>query len=534
MKKIDFKNKKVVLISIAVLIIVICVSIFFIKSKKTANAEPQIQRNTLTTTAELGEINNTITASGTIEIKETSSYYSETESKISDIFFEVGDDVKKGDVILTYDTSDLQQQINELKVSIENNTISLNALTDGLSELEDMSYKESITSAEKSLATANQTYNEKVSSLDTQKDKVATAERNVATAKADMENYKVLYESGVESQSTYNGYVNTYNDKVADLNSAKRDLENLNKEINNAQSDVHYAKTTLDNANKKYEIAKNPLNDSSTKNSYQQQLNTINLQKENLAELESELSNISTGVIAPNDGTILTINGSKNSSVSEGAELFTYTNYNNLVVTSSVSQYEIADVYLGQKVNMYTDDDVEKIYTGEIIEIGNEATEETINNGTVMVVPISISVDATSDVLKPGYDINAEILIDDLKYIIVVPTTSVITTKDGSFVFVVENGALKRTQVETGATDDSNIQVTGVEAGTEILTTGSPMYRDGMTIEELQAQAQNSSDSSKNQMQGGMPGGMQGGGMPSGGGMPQGGGGMPSGGQGGK
>ncbi len=536
MNKVNLKSKKVFIPTLCVIVVAIGLGVYFSESKKVNSTPQSFSRgNKLTTKATIGNINSSITASGAIEIKEAKTYYSETGSKIDEIFFDSGDDIKVGDIILTYDTKELVQSINELKVSIDNDTITLNALINGPSETEEMSLKDSITSAEKSLASASSTYNEKLASLETQKDKVALAETNVASANREMESYKKLYDAGAESLTTYNNYVKAYNEKLNDLNSAKRELANSTSIIDSAKKDIEYANISLQNANKKYELAKNPLTDTNTKNTYTQQLNNIELQKQKLQDLQDEYDNIKDGVKASQDGTIITMNGSNNGSIAEGSALFTYTNYNNLVVTSTVSQYEVADVFIGQKVKMYTDNDTKKIYSGEIIEIGNEATEASINNGTVKVVPITISIDASSKDLKPGYEINAEVLITDLQNIIILPVSSVVTTKEGTFVFVVENSAIKRTPVETGETDDSFIEVKNITEGTEVISVASPMFKDGMTLEEIQAQSEASTgNSGKTPTQGGGMQGVRTGGTatfqmqaPAGGSMPSGG--MPSG-----
>ncbi len=423
-----------------------------------------------------------------------------------------------------------QSKKNTKEIEIENATLSLESTVAPLSESEEISYQENITSAEKSVTSAESSYNELLSSLEEKTESVEKAQKDVETAKTNMENYKILYEAGAESKQTYENYVTEYENQLSTLNSANRELTKINEDIESAKEDIEYAKWQLENTKTKYQIAQNPLSDSNTSASYQQQQNSLELSKIELAELKEDLNSIEYQVVAPADGTILDLSATENASVEEGNALYTYTDYSTLVVETTVSQYEIGDVYIGQSANMYTDDDVSKIYTGQIIEIGNEAQSATINNGTVDVVPVTISIDSDgniNDILKVGFSINVDIMTNDVYDVITVPSTSVITTKDGDFVFVVENDTLKKTQVEAGATDGSYTEVTGISEGTEVLITGSQTYEDGMSLDDIQTTTESSSSSSDDAMSG-MPGGdmqMQGGGMQGGGGAPSGGGG---------
>ncbi len=511
--------KKKLIISAILVVLLVIVAIVMYKVTVGNKSEQTMgqgfdQKNHLVTEVATTDIVSSITASGTIEINETNTFYSPSEVPIGEVYIEVGDTVKAGDLILTYDTKDtikeLNKSINEKQIDIENSTISLNQIVAPLTDSEKISYEETITSKERAVTSATRTYDDKVSTLDDEK-------KEVDDAKINMDNYKKLYDDGLESYNTYDSYVKAYDSAVSNLNT-------LNKDITEAKASINDANVDLANAKKKYEIAKNPLSDASTKADYTQQSNNLSLKKTELAELQQELSEVVDEVRADKDGTILTLEASKNGSVEEGLPLYTYTDYNNLVVSSTVSQYDLSKVKIGQKVEMYTDDAVDKIYYGEIIEIGNEAEETTVNNSTVDVVPVLISIN-NDDAIKVGFSINVDIMISDSKGVLAVPTTSVITDKDGTFVFLVENEALKKQIVTTGASDESMTEISGLTEGQQVLTTASQTYKDGMTLIEI-TEAQSSDTSQNNQIQMGMPGGMgamQGGGMPpSGGGMPSG------------
>ncbi|MFV0502986.1 MAG: efflux RND transporter periplasmic adaptor subunit, partial [Lachnospirales bacterium] len=136
---------------------------------------------------------------------------------------------------------------------------------------------------------------------------------------------------------------------------------------------------------------------------------------------------------------------------------------------------------------MYTDDNENRIYEGEVIEIGNEAEEANINNGTIDVIPIKISInDDDTSLLRSGFSINIDIIVANESNVTAVPTTSIITDNTGSYVFVVENEVLVKTPVATGVSNDSMTEVSGINEGVEVVTTGSILYTDGMSVNDIQ------------------------------------------------
>ncbi|MFV0520141.1 MAG: HlyD family secretion protein, partial [Lachnospirales bacterium] len=348
-------KKKIVIPIVAALCIVTAGGIYIKASQTETQVEIPMERTiSLTTTATKGDISSSITASGTVGISSTNTQYSGSASTIAEVYFEVGDTVKKGDVILKYDTDEtiksLEKSIRETQISIENAQNNLTDLVAPLSTSEEISYEENITSKEKSIVTAQENYDNLVNSKDDQYTAIENAKKEMEKAQKEMENYKALYEAGSESAQTYNNYVTTYENAVQSYESSQKALTTLENEILSAEKEITAAEQSLSNTKTLYEIAQDPLSDSSVQSQYKQQENSLELLNLELQELQDELANMLYEVVAEEDGTILTLNATKNGSVQEGNALFTYTDYNKLVVTSSVSQYEIADVYEGQNV----------------------------------------------------------------------------------------------------------------------------------------------------------------------------------------
>ena len=106
------KKKKIrrrILIAAAALVVV-----YMVVSSALAGSAPM---PVTTVTAAKGEIEETISTSGTVTTGNVKTYFSDVNIKVGDVKVSAGDVVKSGDVLLTYDADDLnlQKQLAELK-----------------------------------------------------------------------------------------------------------------------------------------------------------------------------------------------------------------------------------------------------------------------------------------------------------------------------------------------------------------------------------------------------------------------------------
>ncbi len=210
--------KKKIIIPVAILIFTGAIGsgIYYSQPSSTPVGGTFAMANTqrLTTQVTKGDITSSITASGSVETSDTYTYYSETTSPIDEVLVNVGDTVKAGDVILTYDTEttikELNSSIKQLELDIQNATLELNSMTEPLSATEEFNYKDSIYSKEKSIISAQNSYEDKLEEYATKEDSVQEATADIETAKQTMEYQEKLYELGTVSLDVYNSYVTEY------------------------------------------------------------------------------------------------------------------------------------------------------------------------------------------------------------------------------------------------------------------------------------------------------------------------------------
>ena len=234
--------------------------------------------------------------------------------------------------------------------------------------------------------------------------------------------------------------------------------------------------------------AKDPLSDEATKIKYDQQVLTNKGLEDSLSDLEEDLNDLVQYATTPVDGKVTEIPVDENSLVVDNTIMVKIANLNNLIVNANIEEYDAPQVKLGQTVTMTSDGLDGKTYTGKVTKISTSASDTSTNSGTETVVPIEISVDNPDGVLKPGFNLDLEIMVVDKNDVLTVSTNAV--AKDGKentqYVYKVENDKLVKTTVETGDEGDSTVEITsGLKEGDQIIFSNSEDIKDGMTLEEF-------------------------------------------------
>jgi len=118
-------NKKKWMFGIIALIVIVGVGSFLIAGKKPSQSEviPEIEY-TLTEQT----LVQSLFADGTVEAEQEQSVFSEVSGTIKSVNVKVGDTVKKGDVLMTLDTSKLMQSLQQAKYQLMVDQDALNDL----------------------------------------------------------------------------------------------------------------------------------------------------------------------------------------------------------------------------------------------------------------------------------------------------------------------------------------------------------------------------------------------------------------------
>lgn len=143
-------------------------------------------------------------------------------------------------------------------------------------------------------------------------------------------------------------------------------------------------------------------------------------------------------ILSPINGTVIkkyykagdTINNNNANTI-----LMTVADMTKMVFTIDVDELDVAKVALGQKVNITADAIPDTNFSGEITSVAMVGNSQ---NG-VTTYPVQVTIKAPGQ-LKPGMNVNAQILVESKKDVLYLPIAAVTKVGDKTFVYVKDEG----------------------------------------------------------------------------------------------
>lgn len=507
------KHKKLTALLLVVLIAAVLVLRAVLGGKKAAGSTYQFVR---TSTLQKTSLTDSVSVNGTVKsgyeasvtVADSAKLY-----KVSEVKVAVGDTVKKGDVIATLDTSDLEKQIESAEESYgdtlksaqtsydratadletstvqhENSLIDLQAKIDQADQnLQDA--KDALTKAQENERKAQSTYtaalnaaadaqNQAISAVnsaiaaynadpsDANKDAMNAANDNLKSAQ---EAYQSAQASLTDAQNSCSapslglyGFTSiqtaltqadsTKTQAESALDSAKNAVDTANTQISTCEQQVKAAHDSYDQE-KNYS---NLLNKSQNVEDSATKLEQAQRTPDNLETLRSTLEDCT--LTATMDGTITALDATVGSVCS--GTVATIQNTDALVVDVTIPA-----------------NSVPKLSTGMTCHITSDATGDAVINGTLTQIdPVAndkgsfgakVVVNGDADGLLIGISAKVEIVISEKDNVFIVPRDAVGTADDGSSYVLRKTGGegvdmtFEQVTVTTGDTNDFYVEITG-------------------------------------------------------------------------
>lgn len=396
-----------------------------------------------------GSLTESIDVVGTLEAQPSIVLLWQSGGIVSPISIQIGDQLKKDDVLMALDASSLSASI-------------LQAQTDLLTARAEL---DSITSANVNLYTAMQTLSDAEYTLrqyDTNRnywnvnnsswDGIETARANYYAAKEveyQKENaYKTLANSDDEDVKT--SAHTAYKEAIKDREETLRQLNNLLGTFYTYSADTDFI--LYDQAAAAVEAARIDYN------RYFDQTDEIAAAEANVQALENTINQ--SRIIAPFDGTVTDISAVNGEMVSSGDTAVRIDNLNNLVVKVSVSEVDINKIKIGQSAIVTFDALPESEYAGEVIYISDAGSDDS----GVVEFGVTVKVLNADYQVKPGFTAVASIITSDIENALLVPNSAIISRNGSSAVMRVDsNGSTMAVAVETGASSDTYTEIVSGE-----------------------------------------------------------------------
>lgn len=403
------------IIGIAIIVIIVAGVGIFIK-----NLNKSVEVNT--STVFMGDIAEYVEELGTVMVKNHVNIYSPMGGRVSEVFVDIGDDVKEGDVLIRLDGEQLSRQIAELDAQ---RTAILAQYNEAKKPLDDKTIEKlklDITEIEKRIKTAEETVNDK----------------------------KVLVEAGAISNEEYEMAVRNLETENSNLAKLKLDLELLSKPVS---------------ANI---IAQ-----------YEAQLKQLDIKREDLVKTGEDFT-----ITASIDGKVLQKSVEKGSYLQPGVFIMEIGNVEDLYIESDILVGDIANVKEGNEVRISNKDIGLIDLEGVVKKIHPYAFSKVSDLGVEQKrVKVDIEMKNVAVELRPGYVIDIKIITDSKKDVLLIPENAVFKMNDGQFVFVDENDKAILKEIKTGIESQRLIEVnSGLNKGEVVILSPDENIEEGTKI----------------------------------------------------
>ena len=409
------KRKKRIIAGVAAVVIVG----FAVSRMLTPAALPMVSVRS----AQVGNIEQSVDASGTVTTEESKTYFSPVGAKISECKVQAGDAVAAGDVMLVYDAQDLEERQKEAELQNDE---------------------------------AKYTYENTVGKSNKDASEYSRSSHDVEILEQQVEDWK----AEVHALKQY----------ITDMGCFLREAQNEGHE-----NDVEEYQNKIDQANNTLMVKEEELADFQSnlseqkgiKNSTEDSMLTASGKKQieatkDLAALKASqvtdaVAQVTDGLKAEFNGVVTDVKAVNGGTVEENGELLTVESTENVCVKVSLNKSDLEKVKEGQKAAITI---VGKPYEGTVTRISRSATK---NEKGAALVTAEIHIDNPDQDLYLGVDGKVTIQGNKAENVVTVPIEAVNIGKDGSFVYIVdENGMIEKRIITTGL---SSAEATEVKEG---------------------------------------------------------------------
>ena len=211
----------------------------------------------------------------------------------------------------------------------------------------------------------------------------------------------------------------------------------------------------------------------------------------NVNKAQAQLN--ATTVTSANDGTVVEVNRDVSKSTTGANQTLVHiVNNGNLQVKGELSEYNLANLSVGQEVTMTSKVYPDKKWTGKISYISNypkdnQNTAAASAGNASSGAKYPYTVDITSEIgdLKQGFSINIE--VKNKTRGILVPVSSIVSESNKSYIWTIEKGTAKKVQVTLGNADAKHQEISsGLTKDSKVITNPTDSLKDVQEVKSYE------------------------------------------------
>ena len=470
-----FKRHKKLTIFLVIVLLIIAFVVNFLGRTAAASAALTYQY-VRTTTLQKTSLTDSVSVNGTVASGSTASVTASDSvktHKVTSVNVAVGDTVKKGDVIATLDTTDVEKQIENAQESYSdsveeaqtnyNNSVAdqatnLAQLQDDLNKaqedydtlgLERYSSMQDSSMADKT----NREIVEYYYGLYTEK--IAQLENTVANLQIQLTNAQ--RDGNADQQQSIQGQLEDYQSQLS-VAKGQCNIPELNLHgfdaISQCYNQIEQYREALEKAQQTYDNA--VTTNARSVDSAETKLEQASRTSDTLTDLQTTLENCT--LTATMDGTITELNATVGSVCS--GTVATIQDVSDLTVEVTIPASSVGKLSTGMQCNITSDATGDTVVTGTLTRIDPVANSEGTFGATV-------TVNGADSGLLIGISAQVEIVVNQKENVFTVPRDAVGTHEDGSTYVLRKTGGegvdmtFEEVTVTTGDSNDYYIEISG-------------------------------------------------------------------------
>jgi HlyD family secretion protein len=480
------KRRWIIWTSLALVVVIVFVVVVVNKAKKTLEAMmPAYQQEQ----ASIGDLSLTVYGSGSLAPTDSINVPAPMSGTVAEWYFDMGDEVKEGDILGVMDTDRydeevdaLKDKIDELETAIENYQVEQDASI-AYSPIEGV-VKEVYVQPGSDVSRVNQVYG---CYMVIAPDETMTVSFTPSGGYArdvgdyvrivsdgyDAVNGKVVSVAGATSTAEVAAYIPSGTSVTIEDISGKEEIGSGTLVAKNAVTITGQNEIAAVNVQSGQRVAKGQQllkYDSAVTGSIEDKKDDLADAKEELSELEDA----SPEIVATADGVLTAVNDTELVKDLTAAQISPLDAMDLIV---AIDELDIGKIQVGQSADISIDALPDESYTGSVSRISQVGQAM----GGVTTYDVTLTIQETGG-LRIGMNASAEILVDKREGVVILPLEAIKYQGDRPYVLLADDSARAGDNEAQGANAD---------------VTGGKNFAD-MTDEERQAMVQNMTDSLAN------------------------------------
>ena len=214
-----------------------------------------------------------------------------------------------------------------------------------------------------------------------------------------------------------------------------------------------------------------------------------------VAQLEKAQAQLDAAtVLSTVEGTVVEVNRNVSKSPTGNSQVLVHIVSNdNLQVKGELSEYNLANLSVGQEVTFTSKVYPDKTWNGKISYISNypknssEASSSLAASNSGSKYPYTVDVTSEIGDLKQGFSVSVE--VKSMSKALLVPITSIVMEEDKNYVWILdENQKAKKVEVGLGNADAENQEITsGLTDGAKVISNPTASLQEGKEVKTDEA-----------------------------------------------